>query len=149
MSRERLALVDRLLRLRKLDEDREAAQLRGHVTAHSAACQRSDEAQQTLELIGLRKARSDDSRGLDLDGYVAALQFEQVAMVEREAAADEQRLARDALQAANERHGLAAAATRVSGARHDRLTEQVRRDDEIKDADRLADLRLGTLRSES
>jgi hypothetical protein len=148
MSRERLALVDRLMRLRKLDEEREAAQLRGHVSAHVAACQRSDQARLALEAIGERKARSDERRGLDLAGYQAALQYEQVAMREQDAARDEQDRAHDALRSASDRHGMAAAATRVSGARHDRLVQQVRHEDEIKDADRLADLRLASLRSD-
>lgn len=148
MSRERLDLMGRLLRLRQLDEDREAAQLRGQVSRHVAAVRRAADANDTVESIGQGKLRSDDRRGLDLDAYEASLHFEQRAMDAADAARDDQRLAAESLQRATDRHGLAAAATRVSEARKDWLSDQVRRDEEMRDSDRQADLRQALNRSD-
>lgn len=144
MSRERRDLIDRLLRLRRLDEEREAAQLRGHVRAHADARQQAEEADAAVEALGGWKSRSDARNGLDLDRYRAALALETQALDAVETAQLREREARDALDRAAECHGHAAAATRVSEARHGRLDEQVRRDDEMKDYDRLADLRAST-----
>lgn len=146
MSRERLDLIQKLLRLRRLDEDREAAELRGHVRAHALACEQTEKAENAVDALGQWKSRTDPRRGLDLGHYLAALELEARALGVAEAARKQQQDARVALDRVAERHGQAAAATRVSEARHGRLDEQVRRDDEMKDSDRLADLRAATHR---
>lgn len=146
MSRERLDLVQKLLRLRRLDEEREAAHLRGHVRAHALACKQTTKADGVVEALGQWKSRTDPRRGLDLDRYLAALELEVQALAVADAARKAQQEARDALDRVAERHGQAAAATRVSEARRGRLDEQVRREEEMKDSDLLADLRTATQR---
>ena len=148
MSRDRLDLMSRLLRLRQLDEDREAAQLRGEVSSHVAAVRRTEEANDAVERIGQGKVRSDLQRGLDLDAYEASLHFEQRAMEAADAASRDQRQAHESLQRATDRHGAAAAAARVSEARRGWLSEQARRDEEMRDSDRQADLRQALNRSD-
>lgn len=141
MSRGSLGLIHRLLRLRRLDEEREAAQLRGQVRAHAEARQQAEAADEAVTALGRWKSRSDARSGLDLDRYRAALALETQALDAAEAARVREQRESDELDRAAERHGHAAAATRVSEARHDRLDQQVRREEEMKDSDRLADLR--------
>lgn len=144
MSRERLGLIERLLRLRRLDEEREAAQLRGHVRTHDEARQRTQEATEAVEALGRWKSRNDARTGLDLDHYRAALAMETQAIDAVESASLSERQARAALDQVAVSHGRAAAATGVTEARHTRLHEQLMREDEMKDSDRLADLRVAT-----
>jgi hypothetical protein len=144
MSRERLNLIQKLLRLRRLDEEREAAQLRGKVRAHALACDEAEKADEAVKILGQWKSRVDPRLGLDLDRYRAALELETHALSAAETARKQQQDAKQALERVAERHGQAAAATRVSQSRHGRLDEQVRRDEEMKDSDRLADLRAAT-----
>jgi hypothetical protein len=140
MSRERLERIGKLQRLRELQEAREAMALRERQRESSAA--EAEEAAAIRNLHALAAGKSASSaHGLDVERYRATLALEARGIDAVVAAGDARKQADDERQQALDRHALAAAATKVADTRRQRLHTQVCHEEEVRDADRLADLR--------
>lgn len=140
MGRDRLHRMDRLLRLRQLDEEREATRLSGCARAHAEASGKAAEADAAVAAIGPWKARTDSASGLDLGQYQRALEIERHAMALASTARDQERAALDTLTTATGDYMRSASDLRVSENRRSRVERAVRYEEEIRESDQLADL---------
>lgn len=142
MSRERLTRLRKLERLRELEEERAAMVVRERRRERDRAQEEEAEAQAKLEALAAGK-RIAEGPYLDLARYANTLALESAGIEAVLAAAERRRTAEAAQRDAIESHGRAAAATEVVASRRQRLVEAVRHEEEVRDADRLADLRAG------
>ena len=140
MARDRLRLMDRLLRLRKLDEERDATRLAARAREHADAVARTADADAAVAAVGPWKACEDGRNGLDLERYRQAMAVEALAMDLADAARDAERKATSGLHEATEDYARTAAQRRVSTPRRARVEQDLRRGEEVRESDRLADL---------
>ena len=140
MSRERLTRLRKLERLRELEEERAAMAVRERRRERDLAQDAETEARASLEALAAGK-RAPDGHALDLARYANTLALEAAGIDAVHAAVDRRRAAESAQREAVDSHGRAAAATEVVSTRRQRLLDTVRHEEEVRDADRLADLR--------
>jgi hypothetical protein len=140
MSRERLDRVGKLQRLRELEEAREAMALRERQRESSEAAAHEAAAELHLRAHAAGKTAST-TNGLDIERYRATLALEARSIDAVLAAGETRRHADAARGKALDRHASAAAATKVADSRRQRLEVTERHESEVRDADRLADLR--------
>ncbi len=145
MTRGRLARLARLERLRELMQQRAALALRERRREHEDACAAEVEAMAALEVLADGRLIGD-GKTLDVGRYFAVLAMESAAFEVLTAASQRRHHAEESEKTAVEALRRAKAETGAVEARQRRLSEQVLREEEVRDADRLADLRACVLR---
>lgn len=140
MTRERLKRMDRLLRLRRLDEERDAARLAERARGHADARSQAAAAEDAVAMIGPWKARVGPQGGLDLGRYRLAIEVEGDAMARAQSAQDKVREAQAEVEAATADYLRSASQLRVSETRQSRIERAVRHEEEVRESDLLSDL---------
>lgn len=140
MSRERLERLRKLQRLRELEQERAGMLVRERQLQQAQASDEERATRERLEALAAGK-RAADGQGLDLARYAQTLALEALGIDALVAAGERRRAADEAQREAIGRHGDAAAATEVAATRRRRVADVLRHEEEVRDMDRLADLR--------